>query len=88
MCHPESMTDSFSQTNVTFLTTNITLRFKPLDAEVIQNFQVKYKKRPVERFFAQITENSSESRIKKDIDILMPIKLTQEKWKGTFLQNL
>ena len=77
----------FPKTNITFLTTNTTLRFKPLDVEVIQNFQVKYRKRPVECFFAQITENSSESQIKKDLDILMAIKLTQEIWNAALSQN-
>lgn len=77
----------FRKTNITFLTTNTSLRFKLLDAEVIQNFQVKYRKRPVECFSALITENSSEAQIKKDLNILMAIKSTLEIWNEPLSQN-
>ena len=43
-CHPESIVDSFSQMKIMFLPKNTTSRPQPLDANIIQNFNVKYGK--------------------------------------------
>ena len=72
-CHPKSIIDSFSQIKIIFLPKNTTLRLQPLDAGVIQNFKVKYRKRLVKYVPARINEYSSATSIIKDVNILMAI---------------
>ena len=80
-CHPKSMIDSFSQITIIFLPTNTTSRLQPLDARIIQNFKVKYRKRLVKYVLARINEYSSATQIIKDVNILMAIRWAQEAWK-------
>ena len=75
------MVDSFSQKRIIFLPKNTTSRLLPIDAGIIQNFKVKYKKKLVKYVLARINENSSATRIIKDINILMAIQWAQEAWK-------
>ena len=84
------MVDSFSQKRIIFLPKNTTSRLLPIDAGIIQNFKVKYKKKLVKYVFARINENSSATRIIKDRNILMAIQWEQEAWKevtGTIIKN-
>ena len=53
---------------------NTTLRLQPLDAGVIQNFKVTYRKRLVKCVLARINEYSSATSIIKDVNILMAIR--------------
>ena len=77
-CHPKSITDS----NKDFLLPkNTTSRLQPLDAGIIQNFKVKYRKRLVKYVLARINEYSSATQIIKDVNILMAIRWAQEAWK-------
>ena len=57
------------------------MRFQPLDARIIQNFKVKYRKRLVKYVLARINEYSSATQIIKDVNILMAIRWAQEAWK-------
>ena len=69
---------------------NTTLRLQPLDAGVIQNFKVTYRKRLVKCVLARINEYSSATSIIKDVNILMAIRWAQEAWKevtGTTTKN-
>ena len=69
-CHPKSITDS----NKDFLLPkNTTSRLQPLDAGIIQNFKVKYRKRLVKYVLARINEYSSTTQIIKDVNILRPL---------------
>ena len=43
-CHPPDLKGKFSNINVCFLPKNTTSRLQPLDAGIIQNFKVKYRK--------------------------------------------
>ena len=74
ICHPKSMVDSFSQIKIIFLPKNTISRLQLLDAGIIQNFKVKYMKRLVKYVPARISENSSATRIIKDVNILMAIQ--------------
>ena len=73
-CHPKSIIDLFSQVKIIFLPKNTTSTLQPLDAGVIQNFKVKYRKRLVKYVLARINEYSSATQIIKDVNILMAIQ--------------
>ena len=73
-----------------FLPKNTTSGLEPLDAGIIQNFKVKYRKRLVKYALARINEYSSATQIIKDVNILMAIRWAQEAWKevtGTTIKN-
>ena len=80
-CHPESMIGQFSQIKIIFLPENITSRLQPLDAGIIQNFKVKYRKRLVKYVLAWIHEDGSATQIVKGVDVLVAIRWLQEEWK-------
>ncbi|XP_057303197.1 tigger transposable element-derived protein 6-like [Hydractinia symbiolongicarpus] len=80
-CYPESMIGQFSQIKIIFLPKNTTSRLQPLDAGIIQNFKVKYRKRLVKYVLARIQENKSATEIIKSVDILMAIQWVQDAWK-------
>ena len=89
-CHPKSIIDLFSQEKIIFLPKNTTSTLQPLDAGVIQNFKVKYRKRLVKYVLARINEYSSATQIIKVVNILMAIRWAQEAWKeltGTTIKN-
>ena len=65
--HPESMVDLLSQIKIIFLHKNTTSRrLKPLDAGIIQNFSITYRKRLLKYVLAKINENSSATWFIKD----------------------
>ena len=64
-----------------FLPKNTTSRLQPLDAGIIQNFKVKFRKRLVKYVLARINGSSSATQIIKDVNILMVIQWAQEAWK-------
>ncbi|XP_057305270.1 tigger transposable element-derived protein 6-like [Hydractinia symbiolongicarpus] len=80
-CHPESIIGQFSQIKIVFLPKNTTSRLQPLDAGIIQNFKVKYRKRFVKYVLARIQENTSETEIVKAINVLVAIRWIQDAWK-------
>ena len=63
-----------------FLPKNTTSRLQPLDAGIIQNFKVKYRRGLVKYVLAGINEYSSATQIIKDVNILMAIWWAQEAW--------
>ena len=58
-CHPGSMDDKFSNTKIVFLSKNTTSRLQPLDASIIRNFKVKYRKSLVKYVLSRINDNAS-----------------------------
>ena len=80
-CHPESMDDKFSNIKIVFLPKNTTFRLQPLDAGIIQNFKVKYRKSLIKYVLSRINDNASEEEIAQDLNILMTIRWVQRAWK-------
>ena len=66
-----------------FLLQNTTSRLQPLDAGIIQNFKVKYRKTLAKYVLARINDYSSAMQIIKDINILMAIRWAQEAVEGS-----
>ena len=80
-CHPESMDDKFSNIKIVFLPKNTTSRLQPLDAGIIRNFIVKYRKSLVKYVLSRINDNASAAEIVQDVNILMAIRWVQRTWK-------
>ena len=76
------MEDSFSQMKIIFLPKNTTPLLQPLDAGIIQNFKVKYRKRLLKHVLGRINEHFSATQIMNNVNILMAIQWTSEAWKG------
>ena len=53
-CHPKSILASFSQIKIIFLPKYTILRVQLLNAGIMQNFKVKYRKRLVKYVLARI----------------------------------
>ena len=73
-CHPKSIIDSFLQIKIIFLPKNSISRLQPLDAGIIQNFKVKYRKRLIKYVLARINECSFATQIIEDVNILTAIR--------------
>ena len=74
------MIGQFSQIIIIFLPKNTTSRLQPLDAGIIQNFKVKYRKRLVKYVLAWIHEDGSATQIVKGVDALVAIRWLQKSW--------
>lgn len=80
-CHPEDLQDQFSNIKIVFLPKNTTSRLQPLDAGIIRNFKVKYRKLLIKYVVSQIDAGVTASEIVKKVDILMAIRWIQIAWK-------
>ena len=80
-CHPESLDDHFFNIKIVFLPKNTTSRLQPLDAGIIRNFKVKYRKSLVKYVLSRINNNASAAEIVQDVNILMTIRWVQRAWK-------
>ena len=63
--HPESM--EFSDLKILYLPKNTTSRLQPLDAGIIQNCKVKYRKLLAKHVLSRINDNASVADIKMRI---------------------
>ena len=75
------MNDKFSNIEIVFLPKNTTSRLQPLDADIIRNFKVKYRKSLVKYGLSRINDNASAAEIVQDVNILMAIRWVQPAWK-------
>lgn len=75
------MIGQFSHIKIVFLPKNTTSRLQPLDAGIIRNFKVKYRKRLVKFVLSRIREDASATEIVKGVNVLMAIQWIQEAWK-------
>ena len=69
-CHLESMDGKFSNIKIVFLSKNTTSRLQPLDAGIIRNFKVKYRKSLVKYVLLRINDNASAAEIVQEVNIL------------------
>ena len=72
-CHPENFVVSYSNIKEVFLPKNTTSRLQPLDAGIIRNFKVKYRKRILKFVISRIDDNRKASEIIQEVDVLKAI---------------
>ena len=63
--HPASLIDINCNINIVFLPKNTTSRLQPLDAEIIQSFKTKYRKKLMRYVIARINDDLFASEIEK-----------------------
>ena len=82
--HSSDLKEKFSNIKVVFLPVNTTSRLQPLDAGIIKNFKVHYRRLLVKHTLAKINDDSGEvvnaSSICKSVDVLLAIRWIKEAW--------
>ena len=73
-CHPPALDERFSNISIKFLPKNTTSKTQPLDAGIIANWKVKYKKRLLCYVCSKVDESNSASDIVKSINISMAME--------------
>ena len=80
LVHPEGLQGKYSNIKVVFLPKNTTSRLQPLDAGIIKNFKVKYRKKLLRHVISRIKNDLSASDIAKEVDILQAITWVAAAW--------
>ena len=79
--HDSNLKDKFSNIKIVFLPKNTTSKLQPLDAGVIKNFKVHYRRLLLQHTLSCINESDlSTSSIVKTINILMAIRWIRQAW--------
>ena len=78
--HPEGLQCKYSNIKVVFIPKNTTSRLQPLDAGIIKNFKLKYRKKLLRHVISRITNNLSASDIAKEVDVLQAITWVAAAW--------
>ena len=79
-CHPESLSERYSNINVAFLPKNTTSRLQPLDARIIRNFKLKYRKKLLKFVILRINDNVKATDIIQEVDVLKAISWIKSAW--------
>ena len=79
-CHPENFIVSYSNMLV-FLPKSTSSRLQPLDAGIIRNFKVKYRKRLLKFAVSRTDDNSKASEIIQEVDVLNAISYIKGAWE-------
>ena len=89
--HSPDLKDRFSNIKVAFLPKNTTSRLEPLDAGIIKNFKVYYRKLLVRHTLAAINDSDDNaSKICKSVNVLLAIrwiKQALEQLSATTIKN-
>ena len=68
------MDDKFSNIKIVFLPKNTTSRLQSLDAGIISNLKVKYRKSLAKYVLSRINDNASAAEIAQDVNMLMAVR--------------
>ena len=72
-CHPESLSERYSNIKVVLLPKNTNSRFQPLDAGIIRNLKLKYRKKLLKFVISRINDNAKATDIIQEVDVLKAI---------------
>lgn len=73
-CHPHSLADSLSNITIKFLPNNTTSKTQPLDAGIIANWKIKYKKKLLRYVCSKVDGKKNASKIVKSVNVSMAIE--------------
>ena len=80
--HSPDLKDGFSNIKVAFLPKNTTSRLQPLDAGIIENFKVYYRKLLVRHTLSAINDSDDNaSKICESVNVLLAIRWTKQAWE-------
>ena len=79
--HPENLVGKYSNTKIVFLSRKTTSHLQTLDAGIVKNFKVKYRKKLLRLVIAGISNNRSASDIAKEVNIFEAITWVAAAWK-------
>ena len=79
-CYPESLSERCSNIKVVFLPKNRTSRLQPLDARIIRNFKLKYRKKLLKLVISRISDNVKATNIIQEVDVLKAIFWIKSAW--------
>ena len=79
-CHQQTLSGQFSNITVQFLPKNTTSKSQPLDAGIIANWKVLYRKRMLRYVCSQVDGEKNASEIVKSINVLMAIEWGRQTW--------
>ena len=80
LCHPESLSERYSNIKVVFLPKNTTCRLHPLDAGIVRNSKLKYRKKLLKFVISRINDNVKATDIIQEVDVLKAISWIKSAW--------
>jgi len=81
--HDPSFVGKFSNIKIVFLPANTTAKLQPLDAGIIKNFKVHYRKLLLRHVLSRMGDSSlSTSDLIKSVDVLTAIRWTKLAWES------
>ena len=79
-CHPESLSERYSNIKVVFLPKNTTSRLQPLDAGIIRNFKLKYRKKLLQFVISRINDNEKATDVIQEVNVFKAISWIKSAW--------
>ena len=81
-----SRQEMFSNIKVLFLPPNTTSRLQPLDAGVIKNFKVRYRKLLLKFVLSRVNHGLTAPDIAKEVDVLQAIRWIKQAWDEVLVE--
>lgn len=79
---PHSIADSFSNISIKFLPKNTTSKMQPLNAGIIGNWKIKYRKKLLRYVCSKVDGVKNVSEIVKSLNVSMAIEWGKQAWSA------